>query len=150
MRATVITHLIPDVYAWLQLSKSCISRTAIAFWAKWTTPQITQHLPQYLVSVVLSIPRRFYNSASRPHIWGRGYGAEVLVRCASLDLEVLKRARTRLAGSALRQINAKQHKRRPQKQIARRVLAEKGHREQNHHDRLEIAYRCDPRSAHIT
>jgi hypothetical protein len=30
MRATVITHLIPDVYAWLQHSKSCISRTAVA------------------------------------------------------------------------------------------------------------------------
>jgi hypothetical protein len=34
MRATVIAHLIPDVYAWLQHSKSCISGTAVAICAQ--------------------------------------------------------------------------------------------------------------------
>jgi hypothetical protein len=63
MRATVIAHLIPDVHAWLQHSKSCISRTAIAFCAQWTTPQITQHAAQYLVSVILLALGTFYNSA---------------------------------------------------------------------------------------
>jgi hypothetical protein len=64
MRATVITHLIPDVYAWLQHSKPCISRTAVAFCAKWTTPQITQHVAQDLVSVIF-VPATIYNPASR-------------------------------------------------------------------------------------
>jgi hypothetical protein len=68
MRATVITHLIPDVYAWLQHSKACISRTAIAFCAKWTTPQITQHIAQYLVSGDFLIPATFYNSAAQTHV----------------------------------------------------------------------------------
>jgi hypothetical protein len=68
MRATVIAHLIPDVYAWLQHSKACISRTAIAFCAKWTTPQITQHIAHYLVSGNFLIPATFYNSAARTNV----------------------------------------------------------------------------------
>jgi len=45
MRATVIAHLIPDVYAWLQHSKSCISaqrlRSALIDYATNNTTRCT-------------------------------------------------------------------------------------------------------------
>jgi hypothetical protein len=123
MRATVITHLIPDVYAWLQHSKACISRTAIAFCAKWTTPQITQHIAQYLVSGDFLSQRHFTiqrlgrTSASREcKIKGTG----TVPRRSTAPRKGLMR----LARAALRQIYPKQNKRRPQKQIPRRILAE--------------------------